>query len=121
MNDVPEQKPIGYLSCAQQRAIVTFAGIALMCLVALLQLPYINWSLTYGVSHGFDSGKSSLNNCWVIIMLTIDLIVLSAWLYLRPRNPGWVVVPPFIIFVCMFVAIPLAFVLSAIVHFFMSL
>ncbi len=121
MNDVPQRKPLGHLSRTQQRTIVAIAGIVLMCLAALPQLPYINWSLTNGVSHGFDSGKSALNNSWVIIMSMIDLTVLSTWLYFRPRNAAWVLVPTIVIFVCMFIAIPLAFVLSAVVNFFMSI
>mgnify|MGYP000935196301 CR=1 FL=1 len=108
MNDVPEQKAIGYLSRAQQRAIVTISGIVLMCLAALIQLPNLKWTFTHGLSHGFDSGKSAHQICWTIVLLTMDLATLSIWLYARPANPGWVIVPPVIVFLGTFVAFPLA-------------
>lgn len=121
MTHTPEHQPLGHLSRNQQRAIVTIAGVVLIGLAVIPQLPYMRWSFKHGLSHGFDSGKSSLNNSWVIIMLAIDLAVLTGWLCFRPRNPAWVIAPPIIMLVCMLIAIPLAFVLSIIIHFFMSI
>lgn len=121
MTHTPELRPLGQLSRNQQRTIVTISGVVLIGLAVIPQLPFMKWSFTYGFSHGFESGKSSLNNSWVIIMLVIDLSVLAAWLYFRPRNPAWVIAPPIIMLICMFIAIPLAFVLSILIHFFMSI
>ncbi len=121
MTDMPEPKPLGYLSPTQQRTIITIIGLVIMGLAALPQLPFMSWSFKHGVSHGFDSGKSSLFNSWTIIMLVIDLAALSTWLYFRPRHAAWIIAPPIVMFASMLIAIPLSFVLSAIVHFFMSL
>lgn len=108
MNDAPQPKPVGYLTRNQQRAIVTIASIVVMPLAALPQLPILKWTFTFGPSHGFDSGKSALQICWTIVLLTMDFVTLSTWLYFRPSNPGWVIVPPLVLLIGTVVAIPLA-------------
>jgi hypothetical protein len=106
---VQSDTPVDPSAHRRSRVITTCVGVALMCLAACPQLPFLNWTFTFGLSHGFDSGKSAMYICWTIVVLTIDLATLSTWLYFRPSNPGWVIVPPFILLAGMLVGILLAY------------
>lgn len=104
--------------CSRSRFRATWVlGLVLLMGLIALQTPVLKAFLEKGLS--FEPGKSRIASLRILLLLTVDVSVIFAWIVSRRADLRFLLVCVGVLFGTWVLSVHIAFILSAVLHQFM--